>query len=421
MDEARACIVGAGLSGLAAARALSARGIPFDCFDRRPAVGGVCRAGVAPRLDVSKQQLQFADWPMPGSYPRLPGPRHLASYLADYAERFGLRPHLHLRTEVRRARRRPGGGWEVELEGGERRTYAALAVAAGRRGRSWPAPVPGSFAGERRQGWPPPGREQLRGRDVVVVGGGTDAYEAVTTASYVARSISFSIRRPRYPLPQVVLGRPLDDLPGLDYLRGRPLGRGAASMVLPRPVRQGALRVLYGRFVSPRTYGLPEPREPLAEAGAMMAPQLLERLLHGRIDVKPALTRLDGDQVVFADGSAARADLLVWSGNRPHHPFLAEADLTTSGDEPLLGTLAAPDLFFLGLVEPVAGSPTAVAEVQAGWLAAQLAGEYASAREDGFGSAPCRPRLKRVDQHEYCRRVKREVRAGRRRARSLVR
>ncbi|HXR60362.1 MAG TPA: NAD(P)-binding protein [Solirubrobacterales bacterium] len=413
--------MGAGLSGLAAARALSARGVPFDCFDRRSAVGGVCRSEMAPRLDVSKRHLQFSDWPMPGSYPRLPAPRHLASYLSDYAERFDLRPHLRLRTEVRRASRRPEGGWEVELEGGERRSYSALAVAAGRRGRSRPRSLPGSFAGEEREGWPPPRREQLRGRDVVVVGDGPEAYEAATTASYVACSTSFSTRRPRYPLPQVVLGRPLDDLPGLDYLRGRPIGRGAASTALPRPVRQGALRALYGRFISPRSYGLPEPREPLADAGAMLAPQLLERLLHGRIDVKPAVTRLAGDQVVFADGSAARADLVVWFGNRPHYPFLAEVDLTSSGGEPLLGACAGPDLFFLGLVEPVAGSPTAVAEVQASWLAAQLAGEYASPRPAGPGTAPRGLRLKRVEQHEYRRQVEREVRAGRRRARSLVR
>jgi cation diffusion facilitator CzcD-associated flavoprotein CzcO len=401
---------------LAAARALAGRGILFDCFDRGEAVGGVCASAAPPRLDVSKERLEFADWPMPGSYPRLPAARHLASYLREYSERFGLRPQVRLRTEVQGARGRSGGGWEVELSGGERRTYAALVVAAGRRGRARRPRLPGSFGGDQLAGGPAPSREQLRGRDVVVVGAGADACEAAARASYVARSTFLSIRRPRYPLPQVVLGRPVDAIPAVDYLRGKALGRGAVSQTLPRPLRRAALRALHGRVVSTRCYGLPQPQQPLDVAGAIVAPQLLERLLHGRIAVKSGLARLDGEQVVFDDGSAARADLIVWSGEQPHYPFLDGADLAAPGGEPLHGVFAAPDLAFLGLVEPVAGSPTAVAELQAAWVAARLAGEYTLPTAAAGKAAPLRLRLQRVEEHEYRRRVEREMRAGRRRA-----
>ena len=36
----RACVIGAGSSGIAAAKALHERGIPFDCFEKSDRVGG---------------------------------------------------------------------------------------------------------------------------------------------------------------------------------------------------------------------------------------------------------------------------------------------------------------------------------------------------------------------------------------------
>ncbi|MBV8953115.1 MAG: NAD(P)-binding protein, partial [Solirubrobacterales bacterium] len=35
-----ACVIGAGSSGIAAAKALHERGIPFDCFEKSDRVGG---------------------------------------------------------------------------------------------------------------------------------------------------------------------------------------------------------------------------------------------------------------------------------------------------------------------------------------------------------------------------------------------
>ena len=40
MTLPRACIIGAGSSGITAAKALADRGIPFDCFEKSDKVGG---------------------------------------------------------------------------------------------------------------------------------------------------------------------------------------------------------------------------------------------------------------------------------------------------------------------------------------------------------------------------------------------
>lgn len=44
MDDSspdKVCIVGAGSSGLAAAKTFKERGIPFDCLEREPDIGGL--------------------------------------------------------------------------------------------------------------------------------------------------------------------------------------------------------------------------------------------------------------------------------------------------------------------------------------------------------------------------------------------
>nr|WP_067664405.1 FAD-dependent oxidoreductase [Nocardia miyunensis] len=61
-------IVGAGISGLAAARVLSGRGLRVTVFDRAPDVGGVwstTRHYPGLRTQNSRRTYRFSDFPMP--------------------------------------------------------------------------------------------------------------------------------------------------------------------------------------------------------------------------------------------------------------------------------------------------------------------------------------------------------------------
>ncbi len=365
---ASVCIVGTGLFGVAAARALSRRGITFDCLD-----GDGDASDATPRLDVSRQHLQLAGWPMPASYPQLPSRRQLATYLAEYAARCGLSSRIRSGVEARAARPLPGGEWEIELRPDGRRRFAALLVACAGR-PTGPPELPGEFAGEQTLSAT---TEALRDRDVVVAGAGAEACEVAVRASYVARSTRLAIRRAPYLLPQVVLGRPLDRSPGLPCLRGRGIGRGRLAARLPRRLRERLLAAWYRAWTSPALHGLPAPGGAPGEVGAVPAAALLERLLHGRIEVRPAIERLAGDRALFADGSDAAADLIVWCDGPRRIPFLppsAQPPARGPDHDPLLDVFsaAAPNLAFLGPLEPLAGSPARLAEAQAQLVAARL-------------------------------------------------
>ena len=73
-SERRVCVIGAGTSGLVAAKALRDRGIDFECFDASDRVGGLWvfankngRSGAYRSLHIntSRDRMQLRDYPMP--------------------------------------------------------------------------------------------------------------------------------------------------------------------------------------------------------------------------------------------------------------------------------------------------------------------------------------------------------------------
>ena len=72
-----------------------------------------------------------------------------------------------------------------------------------------------------------------------------------------------------------------------------------------------------------RTFGLPKPDHKLLEAHPTISAELLDRIGHGRIKVKPNIERLEGDNVRFADGTVEKIDRIVYcTGYRITFPFL---------------------------------------------------------------------------------------------------
>jgi hypothetical protein len=99
--------------------------------------------------------------------------------------------------------------------------------------------------------------------------------------------------------------------------------------------------------------------------------------------MKPGIERLDGDSVVFTDGSREQVDVIIWAtGYDIKFPFFDDPQFTADSDNrppPLFKRIMkpdAPDLFYMGLAQPL---PTLVnfAEQQSKLVAAYLAGEYA--------------------------------------------
>src|ERR1700730_17180610 len=116
----RACIIGAGSSGIAAAKGLHERGLPFDCFEKSDRVGGNWVYGnknemsAAYRdlfINTSRPRMEYTDYPMPESYPDFPHHTHIAAYFDKYVDHFGFRDRISFETGVEHASRGGDGGW----------------------------------------------------------------------------------------------------------------------------------------------------------------------------------------------------------------------------------------------------------------------------------------------------------------------
>ncbi|MBO0770085.1 MAG: NAD(P)-binding domain-containing protein [Actinobacteria bacterium] len=446
----RACVIGAGSSGIASCQVLHARGIPFDCFEAGSAAGGNWRYGNDNGMSAayrslhaasSRRGMQYAAFPMPATYPDYPGHRLIATYLDDVVDHFGFRGKIQFRTEVIRAEPAQGGGWDVTVRRrgtGATRTarYRWLLVASGHHWQPrYPEPAfpgTGGFGGEQLHSRDYRAPEPFAGKRVLVVGIGNSACDIAADCCQAAARTFLAARRGAHIVPKYLFGRPADrlTLSRLGAIAPPWLQRAAAAAIV------GAAR---GKVTS---YGLPRPDHQLLRAPPTVSDSLLSRLGHGDITVKPAIDRFSAWRVHFADGSAERIDVVIYcTGYRISFPFLREAlsgPLTGAGGAgiPLYRRVAAPHLpglYFIGLVQPI-GATMPIAEAQSHWVADLVEGRaalppeptmhreiaryeaVAGKRYAGSSGPPIQ-----VGFLAYQRELRRERRAGARRSRLIRR
>ncbi|MET7418908.1 NAD(P)-binding domain-containing protein [Dactylosporangium sp. NPDC005555] len=381
MLEYRVVVIGGGPAGLATLKALADAGVPAICFDAGDRPGGLWVIG-GPHssayrtlhLNTSRTRTEFADFPMPADWPDYPGHERVAGYLAAYAGAFGLAESIRSGHVVTRVHRAPDGTWEVTAEGPQGTvevTAEAVVVANGHNTvpRLPDPPQPGEPAAEQLHSHDYRGPEQLQGRRVLVVGGGNSAMDIAVDASHVAARTLLSVRRGVWIVPKYLFGRPSDTL------------NGALAKRLPWRVRQRISQTMLRLAVGPpQRYGLPAPTHGFLQDHPTLSDALLPRITHGEIAVRPAITRFEGDEVVFEDGRKDSIDLIVWcTGYRADLPFLDPALLAGGADRlPLFRHvfhLDAPGLMFVGLMQST-GAAFPVVEAQARLVAGHLAGTY---------------------------------------------
>jgi dimethylaniline monooxygenase (N-oxide forming) len=428
-------VIGAGSSGIAAAKALHEAGIPFDCFEKSDRVGGnwvfankngMSSAYRSLHINTSRERMEFSDFPMPRDYPDFPHHVQIAAYFDAYVDRFGLRDRITFETGVAQAERDADGVWTVALDTGQTRRYDALVIANGHHwDPRWPEPpYPGSFDGEQLHAHFYVDAEPFRDKHVLVVGIGNSAMDIAVEASYVAARTILSSRRGAYVLPKYLFGRPLDQI-GVNRFSG------ATPWALRKRFFKAVYRVGVGRV---EDYGLPRPDHDLGEAHPTISADFLNRVAHGEIAYRPAIASLDGDRVRFVDGSTEQIDAIVWcTGYQVTFPFFDPQLISAPGNDlPLFRRVFHPDVervFFVGLLQPL-GAIMPLAEAQGRWIAAYLRGEYALPPAAELRADMARERrrmLKRyvpsarhtmqVDFDAYLHELRRELHAGQRRAR----
>ena len=380
-DLPTACVIGAGSSGIAAAKELNDAGIEFDWFEKSDRVGGnwvfgnrngMSAAYRSLHINTSRDRMEYASFPMPRDYPDFPHHTQIARYFDDFVDHFGLRERIEFETGVEHASRRPDGVWEVTTEHGETRRYDALLVANGHHwDPRWPEPAfPGadSFEGVQMHSHSYVDNDGFRGKDVVVLGMGNSAMDIAVEASHVASNVYLAARRGVHVIPKYLWGRPLDQM-GL-------------SPRIPWAIRRKVLELIIGSTTgSLERYGLPKPDHKIGSAHPTISDEILSCLTHGTVTPKPNIAALEGGSVRFADGSVVHADVVLCAtGYKVTFPFFDPEFISAPGNDlPLFRRVfhpRVPNVFFIALLQPL-GATMPLAEAQGHWVGEYLRGQYA--------------------------------------------
>lgn len=379
----RVCVIGAGPSGLAAARNCVRFGLDVVVFEKNDKVGGNWvfddRTGHSSvyentRLISSKVLSGYEDFPMPRSYPAYPDHRQVQAYFEAYAAHFGVIEHVRFNHGVQHVRRNAAGTWDVSYVDGNaaehQETYDVLMVA---NGHHWDPRHPeyeGRFTGvylhshafkRVTDAW--------RGKNVLVIGAGNSGCDIAVEAAGVAATVCLSVRSPQWFFPKFILGVPSDIM-------------AAYTRWLPPRIRQAgiaaALRLMQGPL---RRYGLPANTTPPLSQHPTLNSQVLDFLRDARIQARPAIKRLLNHEVEFVDGRREAFDILcACTGFWTTFPFFDPSflDFRHAEKVPLFRKMMHADyrnLYFIGLFQPI-GCIWPLSELQSRLACAEIVGAY---------------------------------------------
>ncbi|MGZ4491927.1 MAG: flavin-containing monooxygenase [Nocardioidaceae bacterium] len=407
----RVCVIGAGSSGIAAAQVLHARGIAFDCFEMGSQVGGNWRyqndngmssAYKSLHINTSRQLMEYKTFPMSEAYPDYPSHWQIAEYFDAYVDHFGFRDRIRFHTEVVKVEPVDGGYDVTTRERGDAaipavQRYTDVVVANGHHWDArWPEPsFPGAeeFPGEQLHAHYYKTPEIFEGKRVLVLGIGNSATDIAVESSRVSDHTTLAMRRGAHIVPKFVFGVPTDHLTD-SFVARMPLKVQQLSMA-------AMLRLTQGRLTD---YGLPRPDHAVLHAHPTVSDDLLTRLGHGDIEVRPNIDRFEGAKVFFDDGSSGEYDVVVYcTGYKVTFPFLDQQVVRAADNHIDLYRRVVdpehPGLYFVGLIQPL-GAIMPLAEVQSEWVADLIAGDGALPSYDAM-----RRQIEAYDEHLRARYV----------------
>ncbi|MGC3981066.1 MAG: NAD(P)-binding domain-containing protein [Steroidobacteraceae bacterium] len=379
----RIAIIGAGPAGLAAAKYLKQHGFEPVIFEQGGSVGGqwsgdAAYSGVWPAMhtNTSRVMTAFSDLPHAPDAPMHPSNRQMHAYLQNYAREFGLNSHVYLNTRVIELSQQ-ADGWRVgylDADGAVQSMHFDRAiVASGRYNKPRMPAVEGmaSFTGKggMLHTFNYKQAAQFRGMRVLVAGGSISALEIASELALNGVAVISTQRRQRYVLRKTVDGVPVEHLA---FTRFAALAEESFPI---EAVAAGLKEFVVGTSGQPQDFGALKPADNILEAGITQNQHFLSLVAEGRIIAKPWLSRIDGTQVQFNDGSTTEVDAIIFgTGFDLHLPFLSKALRqqlnVTQNDLDLYAHTVHPQfpgLAFLGLFDLI-GPTFPVLELQARWL-----------------------------------------------------
>jgi len=382
VSQKQVCVIGAGVSGLAAARAFAARGHKVSIVEKAADLGGVwepARSYPDVQTQSPKDLYRYTDQAMPDDYPEWPKGPQVHAYLTDYARSHGLDHLMRFNTAVVAMDRRADGkpGWSLELatpNGTSREQFDFVAICTGQFTEPQTLNLPGEDA-FKAQG----GRimhssayndaSLAKGRRVVLLGGSKSATDiAVNAVSSGASQVTLVYREPVWRVPYFIGG--LVNFKRILYIRAQeemfrswgigPLSRVAHAVAKPIVWAnwRGLESLLKAQFKLGKCNMVPQTRieDDVNCSVPIATPDFFPMVADGRLKaIRGTIDRYEGNTIVMSGGERVEADIAVLAiGYKLGVPFLPAAYraklVDPDGQYRLYRLIANPDLPDLGFV-----------------------------------------------------------------------
>jgi putative flavoprotein involved in K+ transport len=381
VEQHEIVVVGAGSAGLATAALLRPHGLEPLVLEAGPEPGAVWRTRYDRlRLHTPRLLSGLPGLRIPRRFGRWVARDDLLAYFRAYVDHHGLA----VRTGVRVERiDRDGDGWRLETTNGPLQAPTVV-VATGYNAAPFIPPWPGrdTFPGELVHSASYVNPDPFRNRDVLVVGAGNSGAEIahdVADGGAVRSRLSVRtppqiVRRATAGIPAQLLGMAIRHLPP-EWVD--PITKTQRRLSIPDLAAQGLPRPEHGV----RTTFIRTGTTPILDVGIVAA------VRSGRVEVVAAVDAFDGGDVLLADGSRIRPDVVIAAtGFRAgldelvgHLGVLGPRGLPERKD----GEPALPGLWFVGF------TPTLGGQLREGSIAARkVAAGVAAARGQGSRRAP---------------------------------
>lgn len=388
------CVIGAGGSGLVAAKELLDEGHRVTCFERHDQLGGVfCPSAAADRsgaydstkLTISNYMMSFSSFPPPRQQERrFWSAREYHRYLTDFARNFDLERVICYRTEVTSVKRADNGRYDVEVRSVNEpaqtavHQFDAVAVTTGthRVPRYIELPGQSDFDGEIHHSAFYKNAHSFHRKRVLCIGIGETAADVVNEIALVAESCTLSVRH-----YQPVIRR---------YPKGGVHTNDAYTSYMLNAMPFGARnRVSRSQFKTMRRSAKSESARVLADWNLNNSHHnnhfltkneaFIDRIVDGTLVVNSAgIERLGKDYVLFKDGRQEPIDaIMLNTGYTEDFGIIKDADIKDM--RLLYKHMIHPEfgsgLVFIGWARPAEGGVPACSEMQSRYFALLCSGE----------------------------------------------
>lgn len=401
VEKKKVCVIGAGVSGLAAANAFRERGHEVHVVERGADLGGVwepSRSYPDVQTQSPKDLYRYTSMAMPDDYPEWPKGTQVHAYLKTYAGRNGLVPLIRYGTKVVSMRRRDGAkGWSVGFAAGDGQTVSEdfdfVAVCTGNFSEKRELVHPGQDAFTAAGGQVLHSSEYndpatVKGKRVVVLGFSKSATDiAVNAVNSGAAGVTIVYLEPVWRIPYFIGG--LINFKRILYVRAQevmfpswnqPLVARLAH-ALAKPLvwaNWRALESLLSVQLKLKKTGL-RPTKPIETtincSVPIVTPGFFDMVADGRITaIKGTISGYERGTVNLSGGERVAADMAIlavgWKSGVPFLPEEYQRKLVEpDGQYRLYRVIANPDLPDMGFVGFNSSFCTVLsAELAANWL-----------------------------------------------------